>query len=245
VAANLEELFDSFLSELTASEGSSLLLLPEFWGSVPSLIRSRDLRAEVAEVYDVGRSDTIEIWAGSNTLRRFAGLLIATALVPGPHQVEVDLAATRGGVRRIRLSMSDHAPVGLRKCRSGDDPCLREYWTRLTHFRYQPGRGLRPSEDSESRPFAQFVRDGGPRGADIDLWWKERDTIIGFGSAVACLSLAGGLLDFADGNAQSMSVYGDRSDGMLKPGSAEMKFYCRDRIPDYEWPEAADSARDT
>jgi hypothetical protein len=239
---DLERLYGGEAAQVPTTSGQApALFTPESLPTPQRLLRTDRIRAEVVELYDERRYDIVELWADAVTYQRFAILLLAVAIRPVPFPVELDISAGRGSVKRIRINGGDHSPVGPTACASGEDPCHVDLWTRPTHFRYRFGSAAPEVADPEERIFARLGLPGGGESLDLDSWWASRDTLMGFGAPAGCLALGALLLNFAVASERdTLPIWTEGPFGILRPNSAQMKFFCRDRIPEYEWPEAAD-----
>lgn len=239
---DLERLYGGLAAQVPADHGQDhVVFTPESIPAPERLLRTDRIRAEAGELYDERRYDIVELWADAVTYKRFAILLLAVAIRSVAFPVELDISAGGGSIKRIRIKGIDHSPVGLTACASGDDPCYVDLWTRPTHFRYRFGREAPDVADPEERIFARLGLPGGGESLDLNSWWGLRDTLFGFGAPAGCLSLGASLLNFAAASERdTLPIWTEGPFGILRRNSAEMKFFCRDRIPDYEWQEAAD-----
>jgi hypothetical protein len=239
---DLERLYGALSAQVPTEPGQLPLLFTSESLAVPDrLLRTDRLRAGAGEVYDERRYDVIELWADAVTYRRFAILLLAVAICPVPYPVELDISGTGGSIKRIRIEGVDHSPVGATACRSGEDPCRVDLWTRPTHFRYRFDSEAPDVAEPHERIFARLTLDGQAETLDLDSWWGRRDTLNGFGAPAGCLALGASLLNFAAASERdTLPIWDAGVFGAVRPNSAEMKFFCRDRIHEDEWPEAAD-----
>lgn len=239
---DLERLYGGLAAQVPAADGQDpVLFTPESLPAPERLLRTGRIRAEAVELYDERRYDVIELWADAVTYQRFAILLLAVAIRPVRFPVDLDISAGGGSIKRMRIKGADHSPVGPTACAAGEDPCRVDLWTRPTHFRYRFGSEAPDVADPEERIFARLGLPGGGEPLDLNSWWGLRDTLFGFGAPAGCVSLGASLLNFAVASARdTLPIWTEGPFGILRRNSAEMKFFCRDRIPESVWPEAAD-----
>ena len=188
----------------------------------PSLSTDRMLLKKTGTTIESDhRVDGVTMLAEPATLRELALLILGVLFHPLPGTVELALVNPESDVRRMRVRFEHPAP--------GD---VMGYWAAPTAFGYWVGSPfplLGEITDTRARPWMRLTAAdemGGPYGGDDETWWRERDTVVGFGddgasvAAVARLLLDVAVFDWPRGEYQ---LEGPIGNGALDPRTADLR----------------------
>lgn len=162
------------------------------------------------------RADCLDVFASKGTLRGLSLVVLAALFLPADSTVEIELTHPASEVRLLRVC----APTGERDLVTR--PESFEYWptTRPRH----PWDDQQP--DPSDLPSFQLTSADETGGVSEDDW-RHRDTIVGFGNALATARLGSLLLDLGVPASRTDEVHLEGENGVRGVGllSAEVRLW--------------------
>jgi hypothetical protein len=191
---DLERLYGDVVAQLPVGEDDdSFLFTRDVLPQPPERLATDRLvikRGRV-QVESDHRLDQLILLAEPPALRLLGVFILAVLFHPVPGTAELALVHPKSQVKRVRVRF-EHPTLET----------VSGYWAAPTAFGYWADSPfpLLCEANPQSRPWFRLTTEdeiGGPYGRDDETWWRERDTIVGFGDDEATIAVATFFLDAA------------------------------------------------
>jgi hypothetical protein len=163
------------------------------------------------------RADMLILCATRQTLRALGVIVVASLFAPPDTSIDLTLSHPASDIRTLRIRTPPSPGLGLALA-----PLWYDYWPR------QPGR--HPWDGERVDPWdlpAVHLTDHDEAGAVTDAQWRDRDTVVGFGTQHGIARFGQFLLDIGDphGAGDEYELEGEPGFRGVAPLSAELSVW--------------------
>jgi len=230
VPCDLELTFDVVVDQLPVNENDDEFLFTVGTVPQPPEHLTTDRLVVKKGITDVGgsyRLDFLQLAAEPTTLRQLGVLVLGVLLHPDPSTCDVDLIHPASDVKKLRIRFEHPSMDGY-----------FEYWAKPIAVQYwasDPFSLLGHVHDTYRRPWFRLTSQDEIGGGEEERWWRERDTVVGFGTDEATVAIARFFLDAAifDWPRGEYQLEGPIGNEVLHPQTANVRVV----LPNSElWP---------